>query len=279
MANGVNALSDTRPAAIVPRPDGRTRAILRESGELSVFAGSALRSLPGTARYTAEVLRQAAWMIRGTVPLMFLMAAFIGFTITSYSYFFLRSIGASDYTGLATGMVVPRLGATIMFGYVFTAKICCGIVAELGAARINEEIDGYECEAVDPLKYVIGTRILGALIFMPIGAVVAVVGCTVGSYVDAVWILGGLSAETLLTPHWAMQSAGDQVYVFITVATMALVTVLVGCFYGMRTRGGPAAVGASVARSVVVNLILLHCIGGFWATMFYGTDARLPIGG
>jgi phospholipid/cholesterol/gamma-HCH transport system permease protein len=166
-----------------------------------------------------------------------------------------------------------------MFGYVFAAKVGCGITAELGAAKVNEELDAYESEAVDPYHYVVGTRIAGALIYIPIAAAVALIGGFLGGYLNAVVVLQGLSAAGFTSVNWASQSLVDQLNLFVTAATIGVTIVVVACFYGYRAEGGPAGVGDAVARSVVVNLVLLHVIAAFFAIVFYGTDPRLPFGG
>lgn len=255
------------------------RAFLTEAGDLAAFSGRSLRGLAGTPRYAAEALRQAAILIRGTTLLMFAMNGLFGVALINFTYFFLRTIGAADYTGLGPALAIPRLGAIVMFGYVFAAKVGCGMTAELGAAKVNEEFDAYESEAVDPYRYVVGTRIAGALIYVPIAAAVALVGGFLGSYGFAVIVLEGLSAEGFTSVAWGMQSLADQIYMFVTVATIGVTIVLVACFYGYRTGGGPAGVGDAVSRSVTVNLVLLHVIAAFFVIIFYGTDARLSIGG
>jgi len=60
---------------------------------------------------------------------------------------------------------------------------------------------------------------------------------------------------------------------------IAITTSLVACFFGLRARGGPAAVGAAVARSVVYNLVIVHVIAATAAAAFYGNNLKLPIGG
>ena len=264
------------PAAPAP---GSVRGILAEAGDLTAFSGRSLLAVGRAPRYAAEVLRQAAIIISGTTVLMFVMNAFFGFSIMNYAFFFLRSIGASDFAGAATAFADPRVGAVLMFGYVFTAKVCCGMVAELGAMKINEEIDAYESTGVDPLRYVVGTRILAVLIFLPIGSAVALLAELAGNYLVGIVILHGISGHGFLALNWATQSIGDQVKVFVTQGAMALTCTLVACFYGLRTVGGPSAVGASVARSLIVNLVLVHLIVAFFTVLFYGTNLHMPIGG
>ena len=60
---------------------------------------------------------------------------------------------------------------------------------------------------------------------------------------------------------------------------IGITIVLVGTYYGYTASGGPVGVGAATARSMVVNLVLIHFIGGTLSLLFWGTNARLPIGG
>lgn len=267
------------PVTATPPAPGAFRRVMAEMGDLVLFSGRALRGALGTGRYGSQVLTQGARITLGTTVLLIVMSMFMAASVVNFAFFFLRGIGAADFTGLATGFGTPRLIAIDMFGYVVTAKIACGIVAEIGAARISEEIDAYEAEGIDPFRYVIGSRIMAVLLFVPIGAVAALFGSTIGSYVSIVWILQGQSAEGFFSVHWGIQSLLDQLFAVIAMATIALVTVCVACYYGYRTSGGPAAVGESVARSCVVNLVLVHLLAAFYVMLFYGSDTRLPIGG
>jgi phospholipid/cholesterol/gamma-HCH transport system permease protein len=267
----------TRRAA-PPRQDAAS-SLLEEAGQLTRFAGQSLKALVFAPRYAAEALRQAAVLLRGTTPLMFVMNMFFGCSIMSFAFFFLRSIGASDFAGVPVAFANLRVGAPLMFGYVFASKVCCGFVAEIGAMKINEEIAAYEANAVDPLRYVVGTRLLGVLVFLPVGCAVSLVGELAGNYLLGVVVLHGVSGQGFLQLYWGAQGLRDQFLVFVGQATLGLTAALVACFYGLRTKSGPAAVGDSVARSLVVNLVLVHLFVGFFVVLFYGADLHMSIGG
>jgi phospholipid/cholesterol/gamma-HCH transport system permease protein len=266
-----------RPVA--PPRQGATSGLLAEAGELTRFGGQSLAALPFSLKYAAEALRQAAILLRGTVPLMFVMNAFFGCSIMSFAFFFLRSIGASDFAGVPVAFANLRVGAPLMFGYVFASKVCCGFVAEIGAMKINEEISAYEATGIDPLRYVVGTKLLGVLIFLPVGCAVSIVGELAGNYLIGVLILHGVSGQGFLQLYWGAQALSDQFLVFVGQAALGLTAALVACFYGLRTAGGPAAVGNSVARSLVVNLVLVHLFTGFFVVLFYGVNLHMSIGG
>jgi phospholipid/cholesterol/gamma-HCH transport system permease protein len=174
---------------------------------------------------------------------------------------------------------MPRAAVPIMFGYVFSAKVGCGLVAEIGAMRINEEIDAFEVEGVNPMSYVVGTRLIGALIFIPIAVTVALLGGYAGSLFQAVPVLHATSLGGFNHFNWAGENLVDNLQAYLNLGSMALFIVLTSCFYGYRASGGPAGVGAACARSLLVNIIMVHVIATFWVFIFFGINPNLPIGG
>ena len=60
---------------------------------------------------------------------------------------------------------------------------------------------------------------------------------------------------------------------------MATAVVLVGCYYGYKASGGPVGVGQATAKSMALNLVLVNVIDAFGTQVFWGTNARSPIGG
>lgn len=267
------------PAPEPRRPDGRVTSLLAEAGDLLTFSGHAIAALRRTPRYASEVLRQAAALVAGSTLIVAAMSFFIGVVVVTFAFYFLRSAGASDFVGGVTGIFDPRAATPLMFGYIIAAKVGSGLTAEIGTMRIAEEIDALEAEAVDPMTYVIGTRLAATLLFLPLAAAVALVMSTAGSYVNAVHILDAVPSGVFLRDHWAFQNVTDQLFGLGVMGITGVCIVLTACFFGYRVDGGPAGVGVGVARSLVVNLILVHVIVSVALVTFYGTDVGLPIGG
>jgi phospholipid/cholesterol/gamma-HCH transport system permease protein len=278
VASEVSAPPLPSPATPTP-PVGGGDGFLTEAGELTAFAGSAIAAVRGVPRYTSEVLRQASIHARGSTVIIGILEFLIGFSVINFAFYVLKSVGATDYTGLVSGIITPRGTTPLMFGYIFAAKVGCGMVAELGAMKVNEEIAAFESEGVDPMRYLVATRLAATLLFIPLAVGVALVAGTAGDYFGAITVLHGLSPSAFLRYHWGVQSLQDQYLAFLCMAVLAGVIVIVSCFYGLRARGGPASVGSAVARSLVVNLVLIHLIVPGYLALFYGTDPHLPIGG
>ena len=59
----------------------------------------------------------------------------------------------------------------------------------------------------------------------------------------------------------------------------ATAIVLVGCYYGYTASGGPVGVGTATAKSMVLNIVLVHIIGMMGTLVFWGANPRAPIGG
>jgi phospholipid/cholesterol/gamma-HCH transport system permease protein len=252
---------------------------LREWGDLTEFSLDTLRSVPGSLRYFSEVLRQAAILVRGSSFMIASMAFFLGISVTNFGYYILKAAGATDFTGLIAGVANPRVASGIIFGYAFAAKIGCGLASEIGAMRINEELDALESQAVSPLRYAVATKVCGALLFTPIAAGFALLFCMAGAQFTALNVLHALPKASFDQYAWGLQGVPDELFALVTMMVCAVAIILVGAYYGFRASGGPPGVGSAVARSLLVNLVLIHVITGVCEFAVYGTNPHLPIGG
>lgn len=274
------------PAGPAPRAEGaapkparpRKYGPVDEVGDLVIFAGSVVRSLPGSLRYFSEAMRLNALITRRTSILMFVMAAFLGASASNFGFFLLRSLGASDFVGIIPGILVPRQLGPQMFGYVFAGSVCCAIAAELGSAKVQQEVDALESEGVDPMQMLVGTRVIACLLYVPLAAMLVVAGGLAGAFLIIVVVLQGNTSQQFIDGIFSVFPSIQMLYVTVTVAAITIQCVVVACFYGMRTGGGPDAVGNAVARSLGVNLVLLHVVLSLVSLVFYGGGLGLPIG-
>jgi phospholipid/cholesterol/gamma-HCH transport system permease protein len=260
-------------------PGGRRiHALLTEAGEMARFGMQTLRELPGSLRYGSEILRHTRELITGTTVLMlFLMSMLAGVTALFGSYV-LRSIGASDYVGLFTAFSGTRATVPIMFGYVFAAKVCCGMVAEIGSMRIHDEIEAFESVGLGPMRFVVAPRLMAVWLYVPIIFCMSslIVSLAQGWFV--VHVVGEVSQGNWAAVHWSLASLQDQIYAFVEVLTIATGTTLAACYYGFSVRGGPADVGVATGRSMIINLIFVHLVFGLGSLAFYGANPLLPVG-
>jgi phospholipid/cholesterol/gamma-HCH transport system permease protein len=95
-------------------------------------------------RYFGEVLRQAGILIIGSALVIWGLAFILGLQCGIEGAYFSRSVGAPANAGVFSAWCDPREIIPYAFGYMMSAKVGTGLVAEIGAMRITDEIDALE---------------------------------------------------------------------------------------------------------------------------------------
>jgi len=169
----------------------------------------------------------------------------------------------------------------VIWGLVFIIGLQCGtgIVAELGSMRISDEIDALEVIGINSVTFLCATRLLASWIVLPFVYIVAIGAGFLASYIAVVQQIGEVSRGGYLDIFWMFQNPQDLLYSMSKGMVMATAIVLVGCYYGYHARGGPLGVGTATAKSMVLNIVLVHLIGMLGTQLFWGANPRAPIGG
>ncbi|MBN8870201.1 MAG: ABC transporter permease [Solirubrobacterales bacterium] len=257
------------------------RAWLESMGEIVRFCGVVIGQVFSgrVIKYFGEVLNQSGILILGSTTVIFGLVFTIGLTCGIEGAYFNRSVGAPAYAGVFAAWCDLREAVPYAFGYMMSAKVGTGIVAELGAMRISDEIDALEVMGVPPVTFLAATRLLGAWITLPFMYMAAIGVGFLASYIAVVEQIGDVSSGGYQLIFWMFQNPPDVLFSIIKAMTMATVIVLVGCYYGYTASGGPVGVGTATAKSMVLNIVLVHIIGMLGTLVFWGANPRAPIGG
>ena len=129
------------------------------------------------------------------------------------------------------------------------------------------------------MTFLAATRLLAAWIALPFIYLVAIGVGYAASYLAVVKQIGDTSSGGYLLIFWMFQNPPDLLFSLIKGMVMATVIVLVGCYYGYTASGGPVGVGAATAKSMALNIVLVHLIGMVGTLVFWGANPRAPIGG
>lgn len=230
-------------------------------------------------KFFGEALRQAGILVTGSVLIVLGLVFILGLECGIEGAYASRQIGAPSVSGAFTALCDLREITPYAFGYMMAAKVGTGIVAELGSMRISDEIDALEVMGFDSMLYLCATRLLGMWLVLPFVYIAAVGFGFVGSYIAVVQQIGEVSAGGYFQIFWQFQNPVDLLYSAIKGMMMATMVVLVGCYYGYNVTGGPVGVGTATAKSMVVNIFGIHAIGMIGTQLFWGGNARAPIGG
>jgi phospholipid/cholesterol/gamma-HCH transport system permease protein len=258
------------------------REWLAATGEIGRFTGQIVRDVWSLRvfRFFGEALRQSGILIVGSTTVIWGLVFLIGLGPCGIeAAYFNQSTGTPNYAGVFAAWCNLREAVPIVFGYMMAAKVGTGIVAELGAMRISEEIDALEVMGVDSMVFLCATRLLAAWLVLPFMYIGAIGVAFLASYLAVVDQIGYTSSGGYLLIFWQFQNPTDFLFSVIKGMAMATAIVLVACYYGYNASGGPVGVGRATAKSMVLNLILVNLIDAFGTQIFWGTNARAPIGG
>ena len=257
------------------------RGWLTTSGEMGKFFARILKDVYGlrVLKFAGEVLRQCGVLILGSTLVIWTLVFFVGLTCGIEGAYLTKAQGASAYAGAFTALCNLREVAPLGFGYMMSAKVGTGIVAELGAMRISDEIDALEVMGFDSVLFLCATKLLASWLVLPFVYAAAVGAGFIASYLAVVVQVGEVSPGGYKLIFWMFQNPPDLFFSLIKAMTMATVVVLVGCYYGYHASGGPVGVGTATAKSMALNIVLVHVIGMLGTQIFWGTNPRAPIGG
>ena len=230
-------------------------------------------------RYFGEALRQAGVLIVGSTIVILSLCFIIGLQCGIEGAYFNRSVGAPAYAGVFSAWCDLRELVPYAFGYMMAAKVGTGIVAELGSMRISDEINALEVMGIDSMLFLCATRLLAAWMVLPFMYIAAVGAGFFASYLAVVQQIGEVSSGGFFLVFWMFQNPPDLLYSVLKGMFMATAIVLVGCYYGYTAGGGPVGVGTATAKSMVLNIVLVHLIGMLGTQLFWGANPRAPIGG
>ena len=207
---------------------------------------------------------------RASSPIVSLISLLTGVIIAFESAQPLKMFGAQAYTADIIGIVMIREFAPIFTAIILAGRSGSAFAAEIGTMKVNEELNALTTMGLDPVRFLVVTRILAALLMVPLLSLFAdLVGVLAGGLtmlsfniplvtylkeVDGIVDLKDLMAGMVKTPVFALLIAG------------------IGCLRGLQTETGASAVGISATRAVVSGIVLLVAVDGIFAVIYYILD-------
>lgn len=274
-----------------PRLQRVSAGWIRSLTRIGIQAQFYLRTLTSirdaVVRYNGETVRLIAQMslgtgalaiIGGTVVIVGFLTLSTGALVAVQGYNQFANVGVEALTGFASAYFNVRLIAPVIAGIALAATIGAGATAQLGAMRINEEIDALEVMGVRAVAYLASNRVLaGVIVVIPLYCV-AMITAFSAARIGTTIIYGQSSGvydhyfNTFLNPT-------DIIWSFFQAVSMAVVIMLVHTYYGFTASGGPAGVGEAVGRAVRTSMISAVFVVLFLSLAIYGQSGNFHLSG
>jgi phospholipid/cholesterol/gamma-HCH transport system permease protein len=257
-------------------------------GEQTQFYGRTILSIGDAfTRYKTETLRLIAQMglgtgalaiIGGAVAVVGFLTMMTGALVAVQGYNQLAAASVEALTGFASAFFNVRLISPLTAAIALAATIGAGATAQLGAMRINEEIDALEVMGIRSIGYLASTRLVaGVIVVVPLYCVAMLMSFLAARF--GTTVIYGQSAgvydhyfNTFLIPV-------DLIWSFFQAVSMAVVIMLVHTYYGYTAAGGPAGVGEAVGRAVRTSLVVSAVVILFVSLAIYGRSGNFNMAG
>jgi phospholipid/cholesterol/gamma-HCH transport system permease protein len=214
----------------------------------------------------------------GTFFVIFAMSFFTGTQVGLEGFQGLSQIGAQAFTGLVSSWANTREITPLVAGVALAAQVGTSFTAELGAARISEEIDALEVMAVPSLDYMVGTRMWASIITI----IPLYLAALFSSYLSTQLIVTEfftLSSGTYLHYFHLFLPPIDILYSLGKAILFAIVVTLIHCYYGYNASGGPAGVGVASGRAIRASIVTVVVLNLFLSLLFWGGRDTVQIAG
>jgi phospholipid/cholesterol/gamma-HCH transport system permease protein len=263
-------------------------SLLGRIGDHTLFYGRALAGVPhATIHFRREIIRLIAEismgagtlaMIGGTLVIVGFLTMATGGVLAVQGYSSLGNIGIEALTGFLAAFINVRISAPIVAGIGLAATFGAGVTAQLGAMRINEEIDALESMAIRPVEYLVSTRLVAGMIAIAPLYSIAVILSFLASQFTTTFLLGQSSGlydhyfNTFLNPV-------DLLWSFLQAVLMALAVLLIHTYFGYFATGGPSGVGVAVGNAVRTSLVVVVSVTLLVSLSIYGANGNFNLSG
>jgi phospholipid/cholesterol/gamma-HCH transport system permease protein len=234
----------------------RVSSFVDHMGGIGLLTGRTAVSLVRRPLEIASTIYQIESLGVRSLGIVAVTSIFIGMVMTIQFAFGLQRFGGIEYIPRVIVLSFLReLGPTLT-AIIVGGRIGSGMAAEVGAMNVTEQVDAIRALGGDPAKKLVLPRVLAAMIVMPFLSIFA----------DALGTLGALfvsSVEYDIRPRLFMQASLETVLLSDLFSGLAktpifgFIIAIVGCHFGLTTRGGTEGVGQSTTRTVVVVSIAI----------------------
>ncbi len=205
------------------------------------------------------------------IPIVALIAFLIAVIVAYMGAQQLRKFGADIFVvDLVTVGILREMGV-LLTAIIVAGRSGSSFAAEIGAMKLNEEVDALHATGVDPIEVLVLPRMLGLMIALPLLTVVA----------DAVGLAGGalLCRFLLDMPFVQYIERTDEAIASFTfwaglvkAPVFAILIATAGAFRGLQVRSSSRELGRLTTVAVVQAIFLVILFDALFAVLFMELD-------
>lgn len=234
----------------------RLESLLVQMGEVALLSGRTVRALGRRPFEWPSIVYQMEALGVRSLSIVATTSIFIGMVMTIQFAYGLQRFGGIEYIPRVVVLSFLRELAPTLTAVIVGGRIGSGMAAEVGAMNVTEQVDAIRALGADPVKKLVLPRAVAAVVVMPVLSLFALLLGILGAMVICATQYR-ISFEWFLRTSLESVQMTDLVAGLVKTPVFGFIMAVVGCHYGLRTRGGTEGVGQSTTKTVVAVSIAI----------------------
>lgn len=201
------------------------------------------------------------------IPIVCLISFLIGVVLAYQGADQLRKFGAEVFTIDLIAVSVLREIALLLTAIVVAGRSGSAFTAQIGAMKVNEEIDAMRTLGLDPAELLVAPRVIALVIALPaLGFIADMMGLLGGAVMS--WVVLDISPALFVE----RLQQGTDVWNFLVGAIkapcFAVIIAMIGCYEGFKVGGSAASVGQYTTKAVVKSIFMVIIVDAIFSIFF-----------
>lgn len=234
--------------------------------DYSLMALQGLVNVFTPPQYWGDTIDQMNLIGVNSLPIVAIASLFIGGVLVLQTASQFQRFGETALTGDAVSIALVRELGPAITALLVAGRNASGIASELGSMVVTEQVDAMRALGTDPLRKLVTPRIIAMVTMLPLLVAVADFVGLVGGFIVAFFTLR-LGAVQFWTRAVDALEFGDLVQGLTKPLVFAFIIATIGCYQGLRVKGGTQGVGRATTSAVVISSVLVLVADFFLAKM------------
>lgn len=239
-----------------------SRNVLTSLGEMAYLWRDALQYGFRRPYETRALLAQMDEIGVRSVPIVAVSSFFVGMVMAIQVAYSEANFAGRVMVGVGVGLAITREFGPLLTALLVGGRISAGITSAIGSMRVTEQVDAILLMGASPAKKLVFPRVLAAILSLPLLTALAdFIGIAGGLVVSLVDI--HMTYTTYISQVERSVTLGDFFEGVIKAVFFGFFVSLIGCYHGLKVKGGAEGVGKATARAVVASSICVMILDYF----------------
>lgn len=208
-------------------------------------------------------------LVTTSVPVAFVVAFFSGAMLTIQAAASLMPMGGGDMAGLVVGFGGVREVFPLLAAASVAARSGAEFASELGTMKTTQQIDALEVMGVDPMRVLVGPRVVAAVLGTPVCVLVACAAGMLGAQAVGAFQLD-IDRGAMWTRLWSGVALADLEVGAVKGLVLGFLLAAISVREGLLATGGAAGVGRATNKAVIRAMVVVCAASLVLTSLVYG---------